>query len=119
MNRNRSIVLQNELKIQVGAIYRNARQFGWSNKELSEKLNALYARYPKDLPRHVKAYISGYHHALWDRLFEGELIYGYLWDGQIYQHWDTMPQELKAVCRKMEQGHYWKHFLINGIYKQF
>ncbi len=123
MKLDRSIDIKMELQTRVQDLVSSAKCFHLTHSELTDRYLKLFERYPKDLPTHVRSYISGYYSALVDSLYHVHLTHGFEWNGIVYEKWDSMPEDLKEVIRKdcdnVPHGHYWKDTLDKRTNKPF
>lgn len=115
MKLDRAIDIQRELQTSVNDLLSVARVCSLSHADILERYHALFARYPKDLPGHVRCYIRGYFSALLHNLYRTDLMHAYVWEGKLYSKWEDSPEPLKAHLRAASEsdmtqhGHYWKH----------
>lgn len=90
---------------------------------MTARYTALFDKYPKDLPHHVRAYVRGYYNALVDSLYHVDLAHGYEWEGTVYTSYDAYPEPLKEALRDtvdtVPHGHYWKASLETKQNKPF
>jgi len=123
MKLDRAIDIQNELESRIIDLISSAKIFQLTHAQMCKRYNALFERYPKDLPYHVRSFASGYFRALLNNLYHADLTHGYLYQGTVYSKWDTYPEELKAILRgptdTIPHGHFWTASLANKENKPF
>ncbi len=111
----RAVDIQWELETRVKDLVSEAICFSSTSKDLDTKFGTLFAKYPHDLPVHVKAYIRGYYSALRDNLYRNHLFFAYEWEGKLYEKWEAYPEPLREYLRarptgdlEIAHGHFWK-----------
>lgn len=101
---NISTVINHESRIKqhIRDVFRRAKHFCWSSKELNEAYakeilkSAVHAR----LPRYSKSFLQGYNEALRDEYWNNVkwvLPYG----GGLFNKFDDLPEEGKAFYRSV------------------
>jgi hypothetical protein len=91
---------------------REARECRFQHSYILDRYQAAIGAYSK-LPRWVTQYVRGYRDALINNLYRTDLFHAYEWKGELYEKWDSMPEEMKAHIRStptddLIHGHYWK-----------
>ena len=112
MRTKRALDIQSDLVGRITWLVREARTYHFTHAYLLEQYHKALDRYPK-LPNWVKQYVRGYFTALVDDLYRDALIHAYEWQGELYEKWDSYPEELKQHIRStptdnLVHGHYWK-----------
>lgn len=123
MKLDRAVSIQMTLQRRVRDIVTSATIFQITHAEMTERYTTLFDQYPKDLPHHVRAYIRGYYSALVDSLYHVKLSHGYLWEGTVYEKYESYPEPLKEALRHstdtVPHGHYWKASLTTKQNRPF